>query len=83
MQFRAKKKTLTTHNDVTSYPASNGRPFSLQPPLALTSVVHSPKVDNAIHRIHVYPLDSALGSPNIYPVDSVFYRLNNWAGQVD
>ena len=83
MQFRAKKNTPTSHDGVTSYPACNGRPFSLQPRLALTSVVHCPKVDNAIHRIHVYSLDSALGSHNIYPVDSVFYGLNNWAGQVD
>ena len=75
MQFCAKKNTPTTHDGVTLYPGCNGRPYSLQPPLALTSVVHCSKVDNAIRRIHIYPLDSALGSPNIYPVDSVFYRF--------
>ena len=25
------------------------------------------KVDNAIHRINLYPLDSAIGFPNTYP----------------
>ena len=28
------------------------------------------KVDNAIHRINLYPVDSAIGFPNIYPLDS-------------
>jgi len=28
------------------------------------------KVDNAIHRINLYPLDSAIGFPNTYPLDS-------------
>ena len=28
------------------------------------------KVDNAIHRINVYPLNSAIGSPNTYALDS-------------
>ena len=28
------------------------------------------KVDNAIHRINVYPLNSAIGSPNAYALDS-------------
>ena len=27
-------------------------------------------VDNAIHRINVYPLNSAIGFPNTYPLDS-------------
>ena len=27
------------------------------------------KVDNAIHRINLYPLDSVIGFPNIYPLD--------------
>ena len=27
-------------------------------------------VDNAIHRINVYPLNSAIGFPNAYPLDS-------------
>jgi len=44
-------------------------------------------VDNAIHRINVYPLiDSAIGFPNThpltYPVDSAIHLLKNW-GQVD
>ena len=29
-------------------------------------------VDNAIHRIDVYPLNSAIGFPNTYPLDSDF-----------
>jgi len=28
------------------------------------------EVDNAIHRINLYPLDSTIGFPNIYPLDS-------------
>ena len=28
------------------------------------------KVDNAIHRINLYPLDSTIGFPNTYPLDS-------------
>ena len=28
------------------------------------------KVDNAIHRINLYPVDGAIGFPNIYPLDS-------------
>ena len=28
------------------------------------------KVDNAIHRINLYPLDSAIGFNNTYPLDS-------------
>ena len=28
------------------------------------------KVDNAIHRINLYPLDSAIGFPNNYLLDS-------------
>ena len=27
-------------------------------------------MDNAIHRIHLYPLNSAIGSPYTYPLDS-------------
>ena len=45
------------------------------------------KVDNAIHRIKIYPLDNAIGFANSYlldsdyPVDSAIQRLNN-QGQV-
>ena len=28
------------------------------------------KVDNAIHRINLYPVDNAIGFPNTYPLDS-------------
>ena len=28
------------------------------------------KLDNAIHRINLYPLDSAIGFPNTYPLDT-------------
>ena len=28
------------------------------------------KVNNAIHRINLYPLDSAIGFPNTYPLNS-------------
>ena len=34
---------------------------------------HSPavkKVDNAIHRINLYPVDSAIGFANTYPLDN-------------
>ena len=38
------------------------------------------KVDNAIHRINLYPADSAIGFLNTYPLDSDLssgLRLNN------
>ena len=42
------------------------------------------KVDNAIHRINLYPLDSAIGFPDIlirwiliYPMDSAIQLLGN------
>ena len=37
------------------------------------------KVDNAIHRINLYPMDNEIGFPklNTYPVDSAIQRLNN------
>ena len=28
------------------------------------------KVDNAIHRINLYPVDSTIGLPHTYPLDS-------------
>ena len=28
------------------------------------------KMDNAIHRIKLYPVDNAIGFPNTYPLDS-------------
>ena len=28
------------------------------------------KLDNAIHRINLYPVDNAIGFPNTYPLDS-------------
>ena len=28
------------------------------------------KLDNAIHRITLYPVDNAIGFPNTYPLDS-------------
>ena len=39
------------------------------------------KVDNAIHRINLYPLNSAIGFPNTYPRDGdgiAIHLLNNW-----
>ena len=27
-------------------------------------------LDNAIHRIKIYPVDNAIGFPNTYPLDS-------------
>ena len=30
------------------------------------------KVDNVIHRIHLYPLDNAISFRNTYPLDSDF-----------
>ena len=39
------------------------------------------KVDNAIHRINLYPLNSAIGFPNTYPLDGdgiAINLLNNW-----
>ena len=35
------------------------------------------KMDNAIHRINLYPLDSAMGFPNTYLLDSARQRLDN------
>ena len=32
------------------------------------------KVDNAIHRINLYPVDSAIGFAHTYPLDSEFIR---------
>ena len=34
-------------------------------------------MDNAIHRIKLYPLESAIGFPNAYPLDSDIHLLNN------
>ena len=37
------------------------------------------KVDNAIHRINLYPMGNEIGFPkfNTYPVDCAIQRLNN------
>ena len=36
------------------------------------------KVDNAIHRINLYPVDRSIGFANTYPVDSAIHLMNNW-----
>ena len=35
------------------------------------------KLDNAIHRINLYPVDRSIGFANTYPVDSAIHLMNN------
>ena len=35
------------------------------------------KVDNAIHRINLFPVHSAIGFPNTYPLDSDIYPVDS------
>ena len=35
------------------------------------------KLDNAIHRINLYPVDSAIDFANTYPVDRAIHLMNN------
>ena len=37
------------------------------------------RVDNALHRINLYPVDSAVSFVSTYPLDSVIRPLYNWA----
>lgn len=37
------------------------------------------RVDNALHRINLYPVDSAVSFVNTYPLDSVIRPLYIWA----